>query len=114
MSFSFKSAGHLLATFFKAVEADAPKEIAAIEATKTTVDAVLPNVPNYGGIATSLADLGYAALGEVAAVITTGTAAQKQSLSDAGLDNSVISAIEAAVKSFGSIGTFVASLSAKK
>ena len=70
--------------------------------------------PTYGGVATSLADLGYAALGEIASVITTGTAAQKQSLSDAGLDNSVITAIEAAVKGFGSIGGFIASLVSKK
>jgi hypothetical protein len=53
-------------------------------------------------------------LGEIASVITTGTAAQKQSLSDAGLDNSVITAIEAAVKGFGSIGGFIASLVSKK
>ena len=102
------------ATAFKWVANNAPADIAKIEATKTVVDEVLPEVPTYGGVATSLADLGYAALGEIASVITTGTAAQKQSLSDAGLDNSVITAIEAAVKGFGSIGGFIASLVSKK
>jgi hypothetical protein len=114
MSISFKSLGHAIATAFKWVANNAPADIAKIEATKTVVDEVLPEVPTYGGVATSLADLGYAALGEIASVITTGTAAQKQSLSDAGLDNSVITAIEAAVKGFGSIGGFIASLVSKK
>lgn len=121
MAFSFKSVGHFMATFFKAaahdvqvVEQKAPGVISDIEKTQATVDKVLPNIPEIGGVATTVADLGYAALGELAAVITTGTAAQQQALANSGLDNAVITAVEAAVKSFGSLGAFVESLSAKK
>jgi hypothetical protein len=107
---SFKSFGHALATAFKWVATHGTTEIAAVEATKAIVDKVLPLVPTYGGIADTIADLGYAALGELSVVITSGSAAQKQGLVDAGLDQAVITAIEAAVKSIGSIGTFLGSL----
>ena len=89
-----------------------PQEIAKIEATKTSWMTFFPKFPTYGGIATSLPDLGYAALGE-SLRSSPRHPAQKQSLSDAGLDNSVITAIEQR-GGLRSIGGFVASLVSKK
>jgi hypothetical protein len=114
MSITFKSAGHVVATFCKAIFAKAPQVIADIENTKKVVDLVLPQVPGVGPIATEGADLAYAALGEIGQVILLGGDAAKAKLNDAGLDLSVLHAIEAAVKGVAGLGSFLSALQPKK
>jgi len=68
--------------------------IPKIESTEATVETVTAKVPVYGAIALPIEKLGYAVLGELSAVLNAGGAAAKAKLADAGLDESVITAVE--------------------
>lgn len=88
---TFKSVGHFLAKSFEAINATITK----VEASAGTVEAVTAQIPVYGTLALPMEKLGYAVLGELAAVITAGGAAAKAKLADAGLDIAVITSVEA-------------------
>jgi hypothetical protein len=87
---NFKSVGHFFATVFQKVVADIPK----VEATAATVEKVTASVPVYGPLAVPIEEAGYALLGELASVLTTGGDAAKAKLADAGLDTNVIATVE--------------------
>jgi hypothetical protein len=98
MSITFKSVGHIFATFFKS----AGSELVKLEGTKTIVEgttgAILGAVaPTEAPIALSVESAAYAVLGEVASLISAGGAAAEAKLADAGLDQSVIAAAKSAL-----------------
>lgn len=103
---TFKSVGHFLATAYQKVVAVIPK----VEATETTVETVTAQVPVYGELALPVEKLGYAALGELAAVLNAGGAAAKAKLSDAGLDINVINAVEALLAATPQIAALASAL----
>jgi hypothetical protein len=118
MSLSFKSAGHLVATFVKAAVADlgivmqkAPAAIAKLEQTKDTVDKTLAGAAALGtpgaAIAENIADATYAAAGELGQVLLAGTAAQNQHLADAGLNLDVLSTLKTFLSGIAGLGTVV-------
>jgi hypothetical protein len=103
---TFKSVGHFFATAYQKVVAVLPK----IESTEATVEAVTAKVPVYGAIALPIEKLGYAVLGELSAVLNAGGAAAKAKLADAGLDENVITAVEALVASVPQIAVLAKAL----
>lgn len=103
----FKSVGHFFATVFTAIA----KAIPVVEKTEGVVETVTAAVPVYGPLALPIEKLGYALLGEVANVITAGSAAQQKSFADAGLDVAVIESIKDMIaKSKMDVATVVAAL----
>jgi hypothetical protein len=96
---TFKSVGHFFATVYQKVVSVIPK----IAATAKTVETVTADVPVYGPLALTVEKLGYAVLGELSAVLTTGGDAVKAKLNDAGLDTNVIASVEALVASIPQI-----------
>lgn len=91
----FKSIGHFFATVFQ----KALPIIQGAQKTEGTVEAVTALVPKYGPLALPVEKLAYAALGELAAVITAAQAAGAQKLQDAGLDAAVVQSVQALVAS---------------
>lgn len=106
MAITFKSVGHLFATAYSKIVSVLPK----IEATETTVETVTAKVPVYGTLALPVEKLAYAALGEFAAVLHAGSDAAKAKLSDAGLDITVINAVEELLKDSPQLIALVQSL----
>jgi hypothetical protein len=96
---TFKSVGHFFATAFQRVVAVLPK----VEATEATVEAVTAKIPVYGPLGLTIEKAGYAVLGELSAVLTAGGAAARAKLADAGLDENVITTVEALVASVPTI-----------
>lgn len=119
MTFNFqaiKSVGHFLAKGFKAlgsellhIEQAFPGVVDKIEATQPLVDKAGAVAAVAGGgvkavIATTVADLAYAGLGELGHLVSDLNAGGFQKLLDAGFDKQLLQEIEAAVKStFGQI-----------
>ena len=106
MAITFKSLGHMFATGFQKVLAVLPK----IEATEKTVETVSAEVPTYGPLLLTAEKAGYAALGELAAVLNAGGAAASAKLADAGLDINVIQTVEALVKALPQIAALASAL----
>lgn len=103
---TFKSVGHFFATVYQKVVATLPK----IEASEGTVEAVTAKVPVYGTIALPIEKLGYALLGEVSAVLNASGAAAKAKLADAGIDEAVISSVEALLASVPQVAAIAKTL----
>jgi len=99
MAITFKSVGHFFAKVFTAIS----KGITKVESTETTVETVTAAVPVYGPLALTIEKAGYAALGEIAAVLAAGGAAAQSKLSDAGLDIAVIQTVQAVIDSVPTI-----------
>lgn len=95
----FKNIGHFFATLFKGAVADIPK----IESSAGTVEAITALVPTYGPLAATVEQAAYACLGELAAVLTAGSAATEAKLADAGLDANVVETVKALVASVPTI-----------
>ena len=95
----FKNIGHFFATLFKGAVAAIPK----IEATAGTVEAATSVVPIYGPLGATLEQAAYAALGELASVLTAGGTAAESKLADAGLDANVVATVKALVASVPAI-----------
>lgn len=102
----FKSVGHFFASVFQKVVAVIPK----VQATEGTVEAVTAKIPVYGPLALPIEKAGYAALGELAAVLNAGGAAAKAKLADAGLDSLVIATVEELLSTIPQFATLVKSL----
>lgn len=117
---TFKSAGHALATYFKAVvsavKTAAPKilsDIAKVEGTKTTVELATTGIlaavdPAAAATAVGIESAAYAVLGEVASVIQAGGAAAEAKLLDAGLDQAVVTAVKNVAAGATQVNTLVA------
>ncbi len=96
MAITFKSVGHLFATFWQKAENALPK----IEGTVTVVEGVSAAVPGAAGAGLLTAErAAYAVLGEVSAVLSAGSEAAKQKLADTGLDIRVLTTVETLLKS---------------
>lgn len=116
---TFKSAGHALATFFKAAVAEVKKytpivqsDIATVESSKPVVEGVtgaILAVVNPGAAATAVGieDAAYAVLGEITALITAGGAAAEKKLLDAGLDENVVTAAKSVAAGASQVGTLI-------
>jgi hypothetical protein len=88
MAITFKSAGHFLATVLQ--------KVLGTEKTVETVTAATSAIePVYGPLALTIEKAGYAVLGELSAVLNSGSAAASAKLADAGLDINVIQTVEA-------------------
>jgi hypothetical protein len=90
---AFKNIGHFFATLFKGAVSAIPK----IEATASAVETVTNLVPVYGPLAATVEQAAYACLGELASVLTAGSAAAEAKLADAGLDANVVATVKALV-----------------
>jgi hypothetical protein len=95
MAITFKSVGHFFATAYKDTAAALPKIIA----TDTTVEKVTGDIPVYGPLGVTVETAGYAVLGEISALLTTGGEAAAAKLTNAGLDEAVVTSVEALLKS---------------
>ena len=100
----FKSIGHFFATFFGGVlkVADVAAKAAPV------IEGVTALIPVYGPLALTIEKAGEAALGELSAVINSGSAAAKQHLTDAGLDAKVIATIEDILKQHPNVAALAA------
>ena len=110
---TFKSVGHFFATAFQKVVAAVPKVesgIQTVENAAPTVEAVTAVVPVFGPLAVPVEKAGFAALGELAAVLTASGDAGKQNLQDAGLDINVIATFEDLLKSIPQLVTLAKTL----
>ena len=103
MAITYKSVGHFFAVAFTALKTDLPK----VEATAPTVEAVTAVAagPVYGPQALTNEKAGYAALGELSAVLNAGGAAAAAKLADAGLDTNVIQTVQSLVAGVGNVAT---------
>lgn len=100
MAISFKSVGHFFAKAFTAIKNDEPKleaGLAKVEGTASVVETVSAALPG-GALVVTAEKLAFACFGELSSILTTGDAAAKAKLGDAGMDVSVITEIEEFLK----------------
>ena len=93
LSAPFKSLGHFFAKAYTVLLGDIPK----IQATETTVETVTATIPVYGPLALTVEKAGYAALGEISAILHAGGDAAAARLADVGLDQNVVNTIKALI-----------------
>jgi hypothetical protein len=108
MAFSFRSIGHFFAVGFKALVGDLPK----IEAAKPVVEAITNAIPG-GAPFVAIEDVAFSLVGELAAVLTSGGAAAKAKLADAGLDINVLTNVENLLQTAPALVAVAKSIAAK-
>ena len=89
MAITFKSVGHFFAKAFTVITGG----IVKAESTEATVETVTAAIPG-GAVAVPAEKVAYMVLGEVASILTAGGTAANQKLQNAGLDVSVVTAVE--------------------
>ena len=116
---SFKSAGHALATFFRAivtvgakVASDIKVDLTKFQGTEAVVlkesEAILGAIAPNAVLPVETVEKGiYAVAGEVISLINAGGAAAAAKLADAGLDKSVVSAAQVLASGASQVSTLI-------
>ena len=108
MALSFKSVGHMFATFFHAVGTG----VAKLESTETSVETATAAIPGAAP-AVTIEKAAYAVLGEVASILNTGGEAVEAKLTDAGLDSAVVTQVKGLLGSVSQVAALAKAVDSK-